>query len=65
MCEIETDLTVPGAVDSLFDTITAMYRAGQIRPEIERYTMDDALEAYRRLSERARHSARLTMVEVF
>jgi propanol-preferring alcohol dehydrogenase len=26
-----------------------MYVAGQIRPEVERYSMDDALEAYRRL----------------
>ena len=26
-----------------------MYRAGQIRPEIERFALDDALEAYRRL----------------
>lgn len=29
--------------------VADMYRAGQIRPEIERYSMDDALEAYRRL----------------
>lgn len=29
--------------------MTAMYRAGQIRPEMERYTLDDALDAYRHL----------------
>lgn len=37
-----------GTIEDLFD-VAAMYRAGQIRPEIERYSMDDALEAYRRL----------------
>ncbi len=26
-----------------------MYRAGQIHPEIERFAMDDALDAYRKL----------------
>lgn len=37
-----------GTLEDLYEVV-AMYRAGQIRPEIERYTMDDALEAYRRL----------------
>jgi propanol-preferring alcohol dehydrogenase len=37
-----------GTIEDLYD-VTAMYRAGQISPEIERYSMDDALEAYRRL----------------
>ncbi|HEY8545119.1 MAG TPA: zinc-binding dehydrogenase, partial [Acidimicrobiales bacterium] len=37
-----------GTIEDLYD-VTAMYRAGQIRPDVERYTMDDALEAYRRL----------------
>lgn len=37
-----------GTIEDLYD-VAAMYRAGQIRPEIERYSMDDALEAYRRL----------------
>lgn len=37
-----------GTLEDLFEVV-AMYRAGQIRPEIERYTMDNALEAYRRL----------------
>lgn len=37
-----------GTIEDLHEVV-AMYRAGQIRPEIERYAMDDALEAYRRL----------------
>jgi propanol-preferring alcohol dehydrogenase len=37
-----------GTIEDLHNVV-AMYRAGQIRPEIERYSMDDALEAYRRL----------------
>src|SRR3546814_13711329 len=37
-----------GTIEDLHN-VADMYRAGQIRPEIERYTMDDALEAYRRI----------------
>lgn len=37
-----------GTIEELHEVV-AMYRAGQIRPEIERYSLDDALEAYRRL----------------
>jgi propanol-preferring alcohol dehydrogenase len=37
-----------GTIEDLYEVV-AMYRAGQIRPEIERFRMDDALEAYRRL----------------
>lgn len=37
-----------GTIEDLYD-VTAMYRAGQIRPDIERFAMADALEAYRRL----------------
>jgi propanol-preferring alcohol dehydrogenase len=37
-----------GTIEDLYN-VAAMYRAGQIRPDIERYAMDDALEAYRRL----------------
>lgn len=37
-----------GTIEDLYN-VADMYRAGQIRPEIERYSMDDALEAYRRL----------------
>jgi propanol-preferring alcohol dehydrogenase len=37
-----------GTIEDLHD-VAAMYRAGQIRPEVERYRMDDALDAYRRL----------------
>jgi propanol-preferring alcohol dehydrogenase len=37
-----------GTIEDLHD-VTAMYRAGQIHPEIERFTMDGALDAYRKL----------------
>lgn len=37
-----------GTIEDLHDVV-AMYRAGQIRPDVERFSMDDALEAYRRL----------------
>lgn len=37
-----------GSIDDLYEVVD-MYRAGQIRPQIERYPMEDALEAYRRL----------------
>ena len=37
-----------GTIEDLYEVV-AMYRAGQIRPDIERFAMDDALEAYRRL----------------
>lgn len=37
-----------GTIEDLHD-VAAMYRAGQIRPEVERYAMDDALDAYRRM----------------
>jgi hypothetical protein len=37
-----------GTIDDLHEVV-AMYRAGQIRPEIEHFPMDQALEAYRRL----------------
>lgn len=37
-----------GTIEDLYDVV-AMYRAGQIRPDVERFAMADALEAYRRL----------------
>ncbi|WP_167138572.1 NAD(P)-dependent alcohol dehydrogenase [Diaminobutyricimonas sp. TR449] len=37
-----------GTIADLHEVVD-MYRAGQITPEIERYSMDDALEAYRKL----------------
>ncbi|MBB6121308.1 NAD(P)-dependent alcohol dehydrogenase [Nocardiopsis algeriensis] len=37
-----------GSVAELWELVD-MYRAGQIRPEVERFSMDDALEAYRKL----------------
>lgn len=37
-----------GTIEDLHEVV-AMYRAGQIVPDIERFTMDNALEAYRKL----------------
>ena len=37
-----------GTIEDLHDVVD-LYRAGQIQPDVERYSMDDALEAYRRL----------------
>jgi propanol-preferring alcohol dehydrogenase len=37
-----------GTIDDLYEVVR-MYSAGQIRPDIEQFSIDDALEAYRRL----------------
>jgi propanol-preferring alcohol dehydrogenase len=37
-----------GTIEELHEVV-AMYRSEQIRPDVERFAMDDALEAYRRL----------------
>lgn len=37
-----------GTLEDLFEVVD-MYRARQIRPQVQRFTMDEALEAYRRL----------------
>ena len=37
-----------GTISDLYEVV-AMYRAGQIRPLVQRFSLDDALEAYRRL----------------
>ncbi len=37
-----------GTVEDLHEVV-AMYRAGQIVPDVERYALSDALEAYRKL----------------
>jgi propanol-preferring alcohol dehydrogenase len=37
-----------GTIADLYDVV-AMYRAGQIAPDVERFALDDALEAYRKL----------------
>jgi propanol-preferring alcohol dehydrogenase len=37
-----------GTIEDLYEVV-AMYRAGQIRPDVERYSMDNALDAYRKL----------------
>jgi propanol-preferring alcohol dehydrogenase len=49
-----------GTIDDLHEVV-AMYRAGQIRPKIEPFPMDQALEAYRRL-EAGERSARAVVV---
>ena len=49
-----------GTVDDLYEVV-AMYQAGQIRPEVKRFPMDQALEAYRRL-EAGELSARAVVV---
>ena len=37
-----------GTIEDLYEVV-ALYRAGQIKPDIERFSLDQALEAYRRL----------------
>ncbi|ANC30829.1 NAD(P)-dependent alcohol dehydrogenase [Isoptericola dokdonensis] len=39
-----------GTLEELHEVV-AMYRAGQIRPDVEKFALEDALEAYRRLEE--------------
>lgn len=46
--EVNFSSTYWGTVEDLHEVV-AMYRAGQIVPAIERYSLDDALEAYRKL----------------
>lgn len=46
--EVNTSTTYWGTIEDLHDVV-AMYRAGQIVPDIERYSLDDALEAYAKL----------------
>ncbi|MEX1078375.1 MAG: NAD(P)-dependent alcohol dehydrogenase [Homoserinimonas sp.] len=41
-----------GTIEDLHEVV-AMFQAGQIRPDIERFAMDDALEAYRKLEDGA------------
>lgn len=37
-----------GTIEELHE-VADLYRAGHVSPDIERFSMDDALEAYRRL----------------
>ena len=46
--EAELTSTYWGTIEDLHEVV-AMYRAGQIVPEVERFSLDDGLEAYRRL----------------
>lgn len=46
--EVNLSSTYWGTIEDLHEVV-AMYRAGQITPVVERYSLDDALEAYRRL----------------
>lgn len=48
--EVNFSSTYWGTIEDLHD-VAAMYRLGQITPVVERYTLDDALEAYRRLQD--------------
>jgi alcohol dehydrogenase, propanol-preferring len=46
--EAELTNTYWGTIEDLHEVV-AMYRAGQIQPEVERFAMEDGPEAYRRL----------------
>jgi propanol-preferring alcohol dehydrogenase len=46
--EAELTNTYWGTIEELHELV-AMYRAGHLKPEIHRFSMDDALEAYRQL----------------
>ncbi len=46
--EAELTSTYWGTIEELHEVVD-LYRAGKITPQIEKFTLDDALEAYRRL----------------
>ncbi|GEM_PF-6470909 len=46
-CEAITTTTYAGTMENLHDP-GGMYRAGQIRPEVESHSIDDAAQAYRK-----------------
>lgn len=46
--EVNFSSTYWGSIADLHDVV-AMYRAGQITPEVERYSLEEAPEAYRKL----------------
>jgi propanol-preferring alcohol dehydrogenase len=46
--ECEVTNTYWGTIEDLHEVV-AMYVAGQIVPEVQRFSLDDGLEAYRRL----------------
>ncbi|MCE7482099.1 MULTISPECIES: NAD(P)-dependent alcohol dehydrogenase [Microbacterium] len=46
--EVDFTSTYWGTIEELHE-VAALYRAGQISPDVEYFDMDDALEAYRRL----------------
>ncbi|MGD8201024.1 NAD(P)-dependent alcohol dehydrogenase [Ornithinimicrobium sp. W1679] len=48
--EVNLSSTYWGTIEDLHD-VAAMYRLGQITPIVERYSLDDALDAYRKLQE--------------
>jgi alcohol dehydrogenase, propanol-preferring len=58
--EVNLSSTYWGTIEDLHDVV-AMYRLGQITPIVERYLLDDALEAYRKLQE-GQLSARAVVV---
>lgn len=47
--EAELLSTYWGTIEDLHDVV-ALYKAGQIEPEVEIYSLDDALDAYRKLA---------------
>ncbi len=49
-----------GTIEDLHEVVD-MYKAGQITPEVEQFSLDDGLEAYRRL-ESGRLSGRAVIV---
>lgn len=48
--EVNFSSTYWGTIEDLHEVV-AMYQAGQIVPNVERYSLDDALEAYRKLQD--------------
>ena len=46
--EAELTSTYWGTIEELHE-VAALYRAGKLKPEVQRFTMDNALEAYRKL----------------
>jgi propanol-preferring alcohol dehydrogenase len=45
---VEAAFRAASTIADLYEVV-AMYKAGQIRPDVELFAMEDALEAYRKL----------------
>ena len=48
--EVDFTSTYWGTIEELHE-VAALYRAGQITPDVEYFAMDDALEAYQKLQD--------------